>query len=82
MEHDKTQRDPFIQIVEDHLASGEPPETKAAYDALMAKDRSASQAKALIAGAIRIETQEMMAKDRAFDSAHYKTLLDKILADT
>lgn len=79
-DNDKTLRDPFIQIVEDHLASGDPAETKAAYDKLIAKERSPSQAKALIARVIQKEMQAMMAAGGSFDTARYKAELDKLLA--
>jgi hypothetical protein len=81
MDSDKTQRDPFIQVVEDHLASGDPPETKAAYDKLIANEKSPSQAKALLAGVVRKEMQQMMASGSSFDNARYKAAVDKLLAE-
>ncbi|QJR13398.1 hypothetical protein [Usitatibacter palustris] len=80
MDADKTLKDPFIQIVDDHIASGDPPETQAAYDKLIAKERSPSQAKNLIARVIQKEMQEMMASGGSFDVARYKAGLDKLLA--
>ena len=81
MESDKTQRDPFIQVVEDHLASGDPPDTKAAFDKLLAAEKSPSQAKALIAGVVRKEMQQMMASGGSFDNARFKAAIDKLLKE-
>lgn len=80
MDSDKTQRDPFMQVVEDHLASGDPPETKAVFDKLVANERSPSQAKAMIATIVRKEMQLMMATGGSFDIPRFKAALERLLA--
>lgn len=80
MDSDKTLKDPFIQVVDDHLASNDPPETKAALDTLVDRGRSTGQAKSLVASVVRIEMQEMMATGREFDNAKYAAALEKLLS--
>jgi hypothetical protein len=80
MESDKTVKDPFIQVVDDHVESGDPPETKAAVDQLLARGRSPGQAKMLVANVVRVEMQAMMAEGREFDNAGYAAALKALLA--
>lgn len=80
MDADRTVKDPFMQVVEDHLASGEPPVTKAAYDRLVSKGHSPIEAKQLISGVVRGEMQQMMSSGGAFDDARFKVALEKLLA--
>lgn len=80
MDQDKTVKDPFMQVVEDHLASGEPPMTKAAYDRLVGKGHTPVEAKQMISGVVRGEMQLMMSTGGAFDDARFKVALEKMLA--
>jgi hypothetical protein len=80
MDSDKTLKDPFIQVVDDHIESGDPPETKAAYEKLVEMGRSPGQAKMLVANVVRIEMQAMMAEGREFDTAKYAAALKALLA--
>jgi uncharacterized protein YoaH (UPF0181 family) len=80
MESDKTLKDPFIQVVDDHIESGDPPDTKAAVDQLLARGRSPGQAKMLVANVVRVEMQAMMAEGREFDDAKYAAALKALLA--
>lgn len=80
MDTEKTVKNPYIQVVEDHLASGDPPETKAALEALAAKGRSPGEAKQLVATVVRDEMQEMLSAGREFDNAKYAVALKKLLA--
>jgi hypothetical protein len=80
MESDKTLKDPFIQVVDDHIESSDPPETKAAFDQLLARGRSPGQAKMLVANIVRVEMQAMMAEGREFDNVKYATALKALLA--
>jgi uncharacterized protein YoaH (UPF0181 family) len=80
MDSEKTVRNPYLQVVEDHLESGDPPETKSAVEALIAKGRSASEAKQLVAAVVREEMQEMMSAGRDFDNPKYAVALKKMLA--
>lgn len=80
MDSEKTVKDAFIQVVEDHMASGDPPETKAAVETLIERGRSPGQAKQLVAGVVKVEMQEMLSTSRPFDSAKYAAGLKKLLA--
>jgi len=80
MESDKTLKDPFIQVVDDHIESGDPPDTKAAVDQLLARGRSPGQAKMLVANVVRVEMQAMMGEGREFDNAKYAAALKALLA--
>ena len=81
MDSDKTLKDPFIQVVDDHLSTGDPPETRSTVDALVEQGRSLGQAKSLVAAVVRGEMQEMMSAGREFDNAKYAAALKKLLAD-
>jgi uncharacterized protein YoaH (UPF0181 family) len=80
MDSEKTVKNPYLQVVEDHLESGEPPETKSAVEALVGKGRSPGEAKQLVATVVREEMQEMMSAGRDFDNAKYAVALKKMLA--
>ncbi len=81
MDMDKTQKDPFLQVVDDHISSGDPPVTKATVDALVARGRSPGQAKSLVSAVVRAEMQAMMAESREFDDAKFSAALKKLLDD-
>ena len=80
MDAERTVKNPYLQIVEDHLESGDPPDTKAAYEALLGKGRSAGEAKQLIAAVVHVEMQEMLSAGRGFDTSKYAAALKKMLA--
>ena len=80
MDSEKAVKNPYIQVVDDHLESGDPPDTKAAVDALIGKGRSAGEAKQLVATVVRDEMQEMLAAGREFDNTKYAAALKKLLA--
>ncbi|NJD89238.1 MAG: hypothetical protein FIB05_14655 [Betaproteobacteria bacterium] len=76
--NDKTVRDAFMEVVVNQLETGDPPETKATLDRLMADGNSRGEAMQLIAAVARKEMQEMMSEGRAFDNARYAKLLAKL----
>ncbi len=80
MDAERTVKNPHIQIVDDHLESGDPPDTKAAYDVLLGKGRSPGKAKQLIATVVRAEMQQMITAGRDFDKARYAAALGRLLA--
>lgn len=80
MDSEKTVKNPYLQMVEDHIASGEPPETKSTVDALIGKGRSPGEAKQLVATIVKVEMQEMLSMSRPFDRAKYAAALKKLLA--
>ena len=80
MDADKTLKDPFIQVIDDHIESGDPPDTKAAYEKLIEMGRSPGQAKMLLSSIVRKEMQAMMAEGREFDNAKYAAALKALIA--
>jgi hypothetical protein len=78
MSSDKTVRDAFMEAVLNQLETGDPPETKATYDRLMAAGQSRNQALQQIAGAVRIEMNRMLAESTPFDNKRFAALLEKI----
>jgi uncharacterized protein YoaH (UPF0181 family) len=80
MDSEKTVKNPYLQVVEDHIESGEPPETRSAVETLVGKGRSPGEAKQLVATVVREEMQEMMSAGRGFDNAKYAVALKKMLA--
>ncbi len=76
--NDKTVKDAFMEVVVNQLETGDPPETKATLERLMAAGNSQGEAMQLIAAVARNEMQSMMAMGRAFDNARYAKLLAKL----
>lgn len=80
MDSEKTVKNPYIQVVDDHLESGDPPETRGAIDALVAKGRDLGQAKQIVAEVVKAEMREMLSGNRPFDNAKYSAALQTMLA--
>jgi hypothetical protein len=78
---DKTVRDAFLDTVISQIESGDPPETKATYERLMAEGHPRSHALQLIAAALRVEMNRMMSEAIPFDTGRYAALLAKIKAE-
>jgi len=76
--NDKTVKDAFMEVVVNQLETGDPPETKATLDRLVAGGHSEGEAMQLIAAVARNEMQAMMTAGRAFDNARYAQLLAKL----
>lgn len=75
---DKTVRDAFLDTVMNQLETGDPPETKATYDRLIAEGHPRNHALQLIAAALRVEMNRMMSEATPFDNERYAELLAKI----
>jgi hypothetical protein len=75
---DKTVRDAFLDTVMNQLETGDPPETKATYDRLIAEGHPRNHALQLIAAALRVEMNRMMSEATPFDNDRYGELLAKI----
>ena len=78
MSNDKTVVDAFLDTVLNQLETGDPPETKATYDRLIAEGNPRNHALQLIAAALRIEMNRMMSESTPFDNDRYAGLLAKI----
>ena len=78
---DKTVRDAFLDTVISQIESGDPPETKATYERLMAEGHPRGHALQLIAAALRVEMNRMMSEATPFDTGRYAALLEKIKAE-
>ena len=76
--NDKTVKDAFMEVVVNQLETGDPPETKATLERLMAAGNTQGEAMQLIAAVARNEMQAMMAAGRPFDNARYAQLLAKL----
>ncbi len=81
MSSDKTVRDAFLDTVMSQLEAGDPPETKATYERLVAEGQSRNHALQLIAAALRVEMNRMMSESTPFDNDRYAELLAKIKAE-
>ena len=75
---DRTVKDAYMEIVENQLETGDPPDTKVTLDRLMAAGDSQGDAMKLIAAVARNEMQEMLSAGRPFDNARYARLLAKL----
>jgi hypothetical protein len=77
---DKTLRDVFMEVVVNQLESGDPPETRATLDRLMALGHTREEAMQLLAAVARKEMQAMIVAAREFDNARYAELLARLPA--
>jgi hypothetical protein len=75
---DKTVRDAFLDTVLNQIETGDPPETKVAYERLLAEGHPRNHALQLIAAALRVEMNRMMSEATPFDTGRYAALLTKI----
>jgi hypothetical protein len=78
MSDEKTLRDAMLDTVLKQINSNDPPETRDTYDRLIDEGASNSQALQLIAGAMRIEMNRMLAEGTPFDNERYAALLAKV----
>ena len=78
MSSDKTVRDAFLDTVMGQLEAGDPPQTQATYERLLAEGHPRNHALQLIAAALRAETQRMLSEKTPFDNDRYADLLAKI----
>ena len=63
--NDRTVKNAFMQVVVNQLETGDPPETQATLDRLMAEGNSEGEAMQLIAAVARNEMQAMLAAGEA-----------------
>lgn len=75
---DRTVRDAFLDTVLNQLETGDPPETKATYERLIAEGHQRNHALQLIAAALRVEMNRMLSESTPFDNDRYAVLLAKI----
>ena len=68
----------ILEVVENQLAMGEPPETQKTLDRLMAAGYSRPQAMKMIGGALLEEMWEIMHEQKEHDPVRYKARLDKL----
>ena len=78
MSNDKTVVDAFLDTVMSQIEAGDPPETKATYERLIAEGHPRNHALQLIAAALRAEANRRMSEGTPFDNDRYASLLAKI----
>ena len=76
--NDKTVQNAYMEIVANQLETGDPPETRATLDRLVAAGHSSSEAMQLMAAVARNEMQAMLAAGRLFDNVRFAKLLAKL----
>lgn len=76
MDTERTVKNPYLQVVEDHLESGQP-DTKRAVDALIGRGRPPGQAKQIVAEVVK---SVVAGGARELDPAQYAAALQKMLA--
>jgi hypothetical protein len=78
MSNDKTVRDAMLDTVLNQINSNDPPEARDTYDRLIDEGASNSQALRLMADALRVEMNRMLAEATPFDAKRYAELLSKV----
>jgi hypothetical protein len=67
-----------LEIVDNQLRAGEPPQTRATFNRLVAAGYADRAAKKLIAAAIVVEVFDIMKHGQAFDRARFIRNLDRL----
>lgn len=80
MADEKTVKDAFLDSVLRQIDTGDPPEARATYDRLIDAGHSNNETLQLMAAALKIETNKMLAQSKPFDNAHYAAMLKKLPA--
>lgn len=78
MSNDKTVRDAMLDTVLNQINTNAPPAARDTYDRLVEEGASNSQALRLMADALRIEMNRMLAEATPFDDERYAALLAKV----
>jgi hypothetical protein len=78
MSNDKTVRDAMLDTVLNQINTNDPPEARETYDRLVDEGASNSQALRLMADALRVEMNRMLADATPFDNERYAALLTKV----
>lgn len=78
--NDKTLRDVYMEVVVNQLETGDPPETKATLERLLAAGHAREEAMQLIAAVARKEMQAMIVAAQEFDNARYAAQLARLPA--
>ena len=69
-----------LQVVENQLRDGTPPETRKTLERLVEEGRTAAEAKRLIATGILREMVDILRSNTPFDPAHFAAALDRLPA--
>jgi hypothetical protein len=69
-----------LQVVENQLRDGTPPETRKTLERLVEEGRTAAEAKRLIATVILREMVDILRSNTPFDPAHFAAALDRLPA--
>lgn len=67
-----------LEIVDNQLRAGDPPQTRATFNRLVAKGCSAREAKKLIAAAVVVEIFDVMKHGKGFDRDRFIRNLDRL----
>jgi len=68
----------LLEIAENQINAGDPPETRATLDRLMAAGHSREQAMELIACVVTSEIFDILKQGKAFNEARYVAALQKL----
>ncbi len=73
-------RDSVLEVVDNQLRSGDPPETGATYKRLLAAGISDQEARRLIACVVASDMFEILKSERTFDLDRYVKALNRLPA--
>ena len=68
----------IMEVVENQLRAGDPPETKETFDRLLAEGHAEHEARRLIACVVVSEIFEVMKHSRSFDAKRYAQTLSRL----
>ncbi len=68
----------MLQVVDNQLRDGEPPETRQTLERLMAEGHSEAEARQLIAAVVSSEIYAVLKHNRPYDEAKYVAALQRL----
>ena len=68
----------FLEIVDNQLADGKPPETRQTFDRLVREGHTAQEARRLIASVVVSEIFEVMQRGKSYDEARFVAALARL----
>lgn len=77
-DHNPLLRETILEVVDNQLRTGQPPETRQTLDRLMAAGYSREEARSLIGAAVVTEIWRVLHEQQPYDEARYVAALQRL----
>lgn len=78
MDINKILKAQYLEVVDDHLTTGEPPETRTTLERLVENGASREKARLLIAQCVAVEINRVMKENTPFNTALFVQNLNRL----